>query len=141
MPHVDIYDEVEQMKGSELTDADRAEIELRIEYAKRWLEQYADEQFIYTLRTDIPDLTKAFTPNQTAALSILADRIEASDEVDGAVLHALIHEVKESSGLSPKEFFTAIYVAFLGKESGPKVGWFLSTLEQDFVVTRLRLER
>ena len=56
----------------------------------------------------------------------------------GETLHALIHDVKEESGLSPKEFFTAIYVVFLGKESGPKVGWFLSTLEKDFVVGRLR---
>jgi len=58
--------------------------------------------------------------------------------MDGKALHTFIHEVKEESGLSPKEFFSAIYTAFLGKESGPKVGWFLSTLEKDFVVKRLR---
>jgi len=40
--------------------------------------------------------------------------------------------------LDAKAFFTAVYVAFLGKESGPKVGWFLSTLDTQFVLNRLK---
>ena len=42
----------------------------------------------------------------------------------GESLHEQIYEVKELSGLTPKEFFSAIYRLFLGKDSGPKVGWF-----------------
>jgi len=140
MPHMDVYQEVAKMKESELADADRAEIDLRVEYAKRWLANYADDRFIFTLQESVPEVVSAITDEQRRALSLLADKVEVADEMTGESLHALIHEVREESGLSPKEFFTAIYIAFLGKESGPKVGWFLSTMEKGFVVGRLRLE-
>ena len=141
MPHMDVYEEVEKMKESELTDEDRKEIDLRAEYAKRWLANYADDRFIFTLQESVPETVSEITDEQRQALLLLADKVEALSEMTGESLHALIHEVKEESGLSPKEFFTAIYIAFLGKESGPKVGWFLSTLDQEFVAARLRLEK
>ena len=141
MPHMNVYEEVEKMKEAPLTEADRAEIDLRVEYAKRWLANYADERFIFTLQESVPAATSELTSEQLVALKLLADKSAAADQMNGETLHALIHEVKEESGLSPKEFFTAIYVAFLGKESGPKVGWFLSTMDQEFVTARLRLER
>jgi lysyl-tRNA synthetase class 1 len=140
MPHMDVYQEVAKLKESELTDADKAEVDLRVEYAKRWLANYADERFIFELQESVPDLVSELTSEQKQALSLLADKVDTAPEMTGETLHSLIHDVKEESGLSPKEFFTAIYIAFLGKESGPKVGWFLSTLEKDFVVSRLRLE-
>ena len=39
--------------------------------------------------------------------------------------------------LDSKKFFQAIYLAFLGDRQGPKVGWFLASLDRDFVKTRL----
>lgn len=128
------------MKEAALTDADRAEVDLRVEYAKRWLANYADDRFIFKLEESVPTMAVDITPEQRAALVSLAAKVSAGGEMTGEALHALIHEVKEESGLSPKEFFTAIYIAFLGKESGPKVGWFLSTLDKEFMVGRLRLE-
>jgi lysyl-tRNA synthetase class 1 len=138
MPHMDVYQEIEKMKEAPLTEDDRKEVDLRIEYAKRWLENYADEKFIFALQKDVPTAVKELAREQVQALTILADKIEKADVMNGEAMHTFIHEVKEESGLSPKEFFTAIYVAFLGKQSGPKVGWFLSTLDKEFVVKRLR---
>ncbi len=139
MPHMDVYEEVEKMKESTLTDEDKAEIDLRVEYAKRWLQNYADDKFIFKLQESVPEKVAALQDEQKKALAQLADKISEVAEFNGESLHGLIHEVKEESGLTPKEFFSAIYVAFLGKESGPKVGWFLSTLDKDMVVNRLRL--
>ena len=135
---MDIYDEVAKLKGEELTDMDIAELDERAVYAKRWLKEYADDKFIFTLQAEIPTLP--ITPEQKAALEALGEKISTTDAYDGEVLHKLIHEVKEESGLSPKEFFGAIYTVFLGKDSGPKVGWFLSSLKKDFVMERLRGE-
>lgn len=140
MPHMDLYEEVSNMKGSELTDIEVAQIDERSLYAKKWLKEYADEKFIFKLQDELPaDLD--LTDKQVQALSLLAEKVEAVAEFDGEVLHTLIHDVKEASGLSPKEFFSAIYLIFLGKDSGPKVGWFLSSLKKDFVINRLRLEK
>ena len=33
--------------------------------------------------------------------------------------------------------FAAIYLAFLGRDNGPRAGWLLASLDQDFVVRRL----
>jgi len=40
-------------------------------------------------------------------------------------------------GYDPKDLFSAIYLSFLGKESGPKAGWFLSVLDRKFLEKRL----
>jgi len=36
-----------------------------------------------------------------------------------------------------RQSFAAIYVAFLGRDSGPRAGWLLASLDKDFVVRRL----
>ncbi|MAQ59520.1 lysine--tRNA ligase [bacterium] len=138
MPHMNIYDEVATMKGAALTSEDKAELDMRVKYAKKWLDEYADEKFIFALQETLPETS--LTKGQSLALVKLAEQITASESFDGEVLHKLIHEVKESSDLTPKEFFGAIYALFLGKDSGPKVGWFLSSLDKNFVVTRLKQE-
>jgi len=140
MQHMDVFVEVATMKGEELTDEDKAEITIRAHYAKRWLSEYADDRFIFTLQTQIPEAVASLTEAQAAALRLLSDKIELAGTTDGQTLHELIHGVRETTGLTPKEFFGAIYIAFLGKDSGPKVGWFLSTLSRDFLLKRLRGE-
>ncbi len=140
MPHMDLYEEVTGMKGAELTDADKEEIDLRATYAKKWLAEYADEKFIFALQESLPEAANNLSSEQKQAVALFAQKLEAIDMKDGQAIHELTHEIKEESGLSPKEFFTAIYLLFLGKESGPKVGWFLSTLDDSFVQQRLKLE-
>jgi lysyl-tRNA synthetase class 1 len=140
MPHMDIYAELAKMKEGKLTDIDVAELDDRIKYAKHWLKEYADDKFIFTLQTTLPEAATSLTESQLSALAILSDKIASFDSIDGQVLHELIHEVKAESGLTPQEFFGAIYTVLLGKDSGPKVGWFLSTLDKEFLVKRLRGE-
>lgn len=138
MPHIGLEEEVAAMKGEPLTVLDLSELSERSEYARYWLDGYAEERFVFALQDALPELAATLSAAQRQALHALADKIEASDELSGQSLHELTHAVKEESGLDPKMFFSAIYTVFLGKESGPKVGWFLSTLEKHFLVTRLR---
>ena len=50
--------------------------------------------------------------------------------------HNRIYEVSKEAEIEPKEIFKAIYVAILGKESGPRAGWLLSSLDNTFLRTR-----
>ncbi|GAH15272.1 unnamed protein product, partial [marine sediment metagenome] len=34
--------------------------------------------------------------------------------------------------------FSAIYIIFIGKDSGPQAGWFLTSLDRNFVIKRLK---
>lgn len=138
MPHMDLLAEVAAMKGGELSDVDRAEVAMRADYARGWLANYADEKFIFELQSELPAQAHELSNMQKDALRLFADKLEALEQFDGQAIHELTHVIKEESGLSPKEFFSAMYTVFLGKDSGPKVGWFLSTLMKDFVLERLR---
>lgn len=138
MPHIQLQEELVAMKGGSLTQEDMDEIDLRIQYAKLWLENFADDAFIFKLQEALPEKARMLSVEQKNALHLFAEKLAVLDVKDGQRIHELTHAIKEESGLDAKAFFTAVYVAFLGKESGPKVGWFLSTLDTQFVLNRLK---
>jgi lysyl-tRNA synthetase class 1 len=63
----------------------------------------------------------------------------APADADGMWFHGAIYELKDELGLAPKEMFTTLYRAIIGKISGPRAGWFLSILPRDWLVERLNL--
>ena len=68
--------------------------------------------------------------NRSAGMGILAERLEGKT---AAEIHDLVYAVAKEQALDSKKFFQAIYLAFLGDRQGPKVGWFLASLDRDFV--------
>jgi lysyl-tRNA synthetase class 1 len=137
MPHLNLFEEVERLKGSPLLDEDRTEAELRARYAKIWLDTYAPEEFRYVLQEEVPEAAKHFSKEQKTALSEILRYIVVTERLDGLGLHTKLHEIRKTSGLDAKDFFGATYLSFLGKESGPKAGWFLSVLPREFLLKRI----
>ncbi|MBU1124210.1 hypothetical protein KJ652_06545, partial [Patescibacteria group bacterium] len=71
-------------------------------------------------------------------LSKLKDTLsDESLKWEGIEIHECIHKVKEETGIEPKKIFQPLYQIFLGRTSGPQVGWFLSTFDRTEVVGRL----
>lgn len=134
MAHLSLKKEVEQVKGSPLTDDEVRVLEERARYAKFWLATYAPEEFKYELQEDMP--TVELGDAQKKALAALADFLQ--EEHSGEELHARLHAMKTEIPIQPKELFQAIYRIFLNRDSGPKAGWFLAGLPRDFVVMRLK---
>jgi len=64
--------------------------------------------------------------------------IEVQKNIDGQEFHTKLHEIRKEIEIEPKDFFSALYLSFLGKESGPKAGWFLSVLDRNFLTKRLK---
>lgn len=138
MPHMDIKEEVEKIKGAKLTIEDEEEISYRAKYARNWLDKYAPEDYKYELKEkEIPEVAKSLNQKQKGTLKILLDYVKSQKKLDGQELHTKLHDIKKESGTDPKEFFSAIYLLFLGKDSGPKAGWFLSVLDRKFLEKRL----
>lgn len=137
MPHIDLAKEAEKEKGSALTDMDVKEIELRKVYAKRWLETYAPEDFKFDLQQTIPEKAKNLSTEQKVALKQILEYVKTQEVLDGQELHTKLHEIRKGITIEPKAFFEALYLSFLGKESGPKAGWFFSVLDKKFVEKRL----
>ena len=52
-------------------------------------------------------------------------------------IHDSFYELQEKYNTPAKEYFRIMYLTILGKERGPRLGFFLATIEQKFVVERL----
>ena len=137
MKHLDIREEVSKMKGEALTESDLRELDERVLYANRWLDSYAPEEYKYELKKDIPKEALNFSKLQKEALGKLLKLVKEMDKLDGQTIHTHLHEIRKELGIEPKDFFSAIYVSFLGKESGPKAGWFLSVIDREMLISRL----
>ena len=51
-------------------------------------------------------------------------------------IHNAIYTASEDAKISIKEGFLTIYRLILGKEKGPRAGYFLSNLEKEFIINR-----
>jgi len=136
MPAVNVEDAAAAEKGAPLSGADRAELAQRIDDARRWLRTYAPDHYRFQVQPSLPAV--ALSPEQRQFLARLAGVVETHARWQGEELHAQVHTLKHDLGLPAKEAFGAIYLAFLGKPSGPQAGWFLASLDQAFVLARLR---
>lgn len=135
MPKIDIHEEAKSEKGSALTKSELTNLDERIEYAQKWLDNYAPDDFVFKVlekepKIQLSDIQKEF-------LGKLADVYKGKKTWKGDELHSELHEIKKSMEISPKDAFSAIYLSFLGKESGPQAGWLLASLDHEFVATRL----
>ena len=115
-------------------------IKRELNFIDGWLQTRAPEEVKFELAKQV-DATK-FTDIQKSFLNELADKIAtAPTDADGEWFHKTIYNLKDSSGLEPKELFTTLYQALIAKDAGPRAGWFLSMLPRDWLIQRLRLEK
>ncbi|HEX5395209.1 MAG TPA: hypothetical protein VFW52_02590, partial [Candidatus Saccharimonadales bacterium] len=108
-------------------------------YIDNWLDKWAPAELKFDLRRNID--SNDFTGGQKELLAALAAKIEqAPADADGEWFHKAIYDLKESKNLKPQQVFEPLYMALIGKKSGPRAGWFLSILPRDWLIKRLRLE-
>jgi lysyl-tRNA synthetase class 1 len=139
MQHLDIKEQFQELKESALTREEEKELDERVIYARRWLERYAPSKYRFTLAKDaVPESAKYFSETQKNALRLVLTFTEQNQSLAGADFHAKLHEIKEQVGIAPKDLFSALYLAFLGRDSGPQAGWFLSTIDRSFLLKRLK---
>ena len=146
MPRVDIFEYAEKEKGSVLTEIEKQEIENRIKIAKKWLEKFAPENYKFTIQEKLPDTAKNLSAQQKEFLNKILAVIKDVEPVSthprggcysGEELHKRIHEIKSEMKIAPRDAFSAIYLTFIGKDSGPQAGWLLASLDKNFVIKRL----
>ena len=74
---------------------------------------------------------------RNSASKQVGEAIRSGAKPDGPEVAALKAQ-STAAGLKPGRAFRALYLAFLGRPNGPRAGWLLAKLEQDFVEGRLR---
>lgn len=126
-------------KRKALKKPTKAEVDLamrRLKLARAWVEKHAPVNLRFTILERLPEDVKAMLgAEQKEGLRKLA-RDLSRKEFTAIELHNHIHGVAGEVGLQPAKLFQAIYLALLGRKSGPRAGAFLTALDRDFVVKR-----
>jgi len=139
IPSVDPVKEAEERKGSSLSTTERKDLDQRIALARVWLERWAPEEARFSVLRELPEIT--LSDAQRRYLLAVKDLI--GKITDPEALQQELYETAKrvgvvgADGKVSRDAFSAIYLAFLGKPSGPKAGWLLTTLPEDVVRKRL----
>jgi lysyl-tRNA synthetase, class I len=130
---------IKRTEHSDIAEKEAQIIETELAFIDNWLQKRAPADIKFELVQTI-DMTR-LSEAQKHFLGGLAAKIErAPENADGEWFHKAIYEFKETSGLEPKELFSALYRVLIDKDTGPRAGWFLSILPRDWLIKRLKLE-
>jgi lysyl-tRNA synthetase class 1 len=132
-------DVIKRTEHGEVATQEADIIKAELTFIDAWLEKRAPEDVKFALAEHVD--AADFSDTEQAFLKVLGDKATTAPvDADGAYFHERIYELKDELGLTPKDMFSTLYRALIGKQSGPRAGWFLSILPRDWLVKRLKLE-
>ena len=131
----DPEDHFRKEKGSSLTATEKEILKQRITYAQKWLENYAPENARFSVSEKLPNEIKNLSQNQKRYLGSIINILESYRNPES--LQVTLYNTAKEMNLSGKDAFQALYISLLGKPFGPKAGWFIDSLDKEFVIKRL----
>ncbi len=131
--------EIEALKKTghipkDITPEERKQIEMRLENCRNWLKEYAPDQFKLEILKKMPDVIV------NPAVGELFDSVASKLDLPGEELQQLIYSKAKEKGIPLQEVFSSAYRLFLGKDTGPRLGPFLASLDKEFAAKRLRMQ-
>ena len=113
----------------ELSAEDEEYLRGRVERVRKWLDTFAPDSVKFSIT---PNVTGDYSEREGNFAKILSQKL-SDCEWNGEAIHNAIRESAEEADIPIKKAFKALYRAFIGKEKGPRLGYFLSTMEREFV--------
>jgi lysyl-tRNA synthetase class 1 len=130
---------LERTGYQEVVEQNRQILLEELKYIDEWLNKWAPEEVKFELKDSLAG--EDFSDDEKEYLKSLGEKIaQAPENAEGEWFHKAIYDIKENMNLQPPQVFKPLYRALIGKESGPRAGWFLSILPRDWLIKRLRLE-
>lgn len=119
-----------------LDDHSQDELEERVAHVRFWLERFAPDGVKFEVQESLPafEQTEADRMFYTDA----AARFEELEDWTGQSVHDAIYAARDEAGLSAGQAFKAVYRAVLGKDRGPRAGFFLGSLDRSWVIQRFQ---
>ena len=129
------FDEVIEIikRKIDLGEYDKERLKERYEKIIYWLKNYAPEEIKFEIKEM---LSIKLSEEEEKFLKSLKKKFETI-EWDAEKIHATIHETAKENEISAKKAFQCIYKIFIGKERGPRAGYFLQSLGREFVLKRI----
>ena len=119
----------------DLSKNDEEHLKQRAEHAQYWLETFAPDMVKFQVKKQLPKL-KLEKEQKKFLEEFLAKLPKISWEPED--IHKGIYDISEQEKIPIKTAFTTMYKIILGQEKGPRAGFFLSNLDKDFVIKRVK---
>ena len=120
---------------SSMTPDDVGRLKRRIECVRYWLNGFAPDMVKFSILNTIPDGME-ITMNEKIYFQALVKRM--NDCVwDAETISGVVSDIAKQQPIGTKGAFKALYKIFIGKTAGPRLGPFLASMDQKFVVNRL----
>ncbi|KYK26328.1 hypothetical protein AYK20_09115 [Thermoplasmatales archaeon SG8-52-1] len=119
----------------DISHEDDEHLKQRAEHAKYWLDNFAPDMVKFEVKKKVPKLN--LNEEQKKFLSSLLINI-SKKSWNAENIHNAIYETSEKIKIPIKTCFNTIYQIILGQEKGPRAGYFLSNLDKDFVLERIK---
>lgn len=127
---------IERTEHGNLSEQEKQIVIRELQFIDAWLNKWAPEDIRFELLENV-DMA-SFDDKTLSYFKELGKKIvSAPEDADGEWFHKAIYDFKDSSGLEPKELFRSLYRLIIGKDAGPRAGWFLSILPREWLVDRL----
>jgi len=143
LPHKDIYEETEKLKGEKLTEFETKNLNLRIRAAKYWLDNIALDEDKLILQKEVPENAQNLTDTQKAFLKNLANSIDYCEWEEKDLQTAMFNAARLTP-IPVKDSFKAFYTVLLDKNQGPKAGNLMYFLEKKYLkemFTNIKFDR
>ncbi|MEM2131083.1 MAG: lysine--tRNA ligase, partial [Candidatus Woesearchaeota archaeon] len=137
---VQIFDDnnliIEKLKesGHIYEDATKEEINYvkdRLKFARKWVNEFADEQYKFKLQEKINDEVKEkLSEKQKQALKLIAEKLKKGKWTEQTLFNEFYIIARDELNIEPQELFKAAYLVLLNKERGPKLASFLLAIKE-----------
>lgn len=114
--------------------ADTDSLGKKLRYAHNWARDWAPDSYRVEISEELPEAASELDDDQLRYLGAVAGRLNPSLGGDG--MQDMLYATAKEMGIKPKRAFSAIYVALLGKKSGPRAGPFLTSVPVETVRER-----
>ncbi len=122
--------EIEEFNTEDIT-----RLGTRMECIKGWLDNYAPESVKFEIQEEPPK--NNYSPHEIELMKHLNSKLD-SIEWKSQSLHDSFYDLQEEYNIPAKEYFKVMYNILLNKDRGPRLGFFLASMEREFVLDRLR---
>ena len=112
---------------------DETRLQQRIDHVNYWLKHFAPAALQFKVQRNLPKVR--LSKQQQGFLEQFFEQA-LTIPWNPEDIHNLIYKIAEEQQIPAKIAFGAIYQILLGKTKGPRVGYFLSNLDIDFVLQR-----
>jgi lysyl-tRNA synthetase class 1 len=122
-----------QLKG--LSPEWEENLKVNVLAVRSWVKDYAPDEFVFAIQESLP---KVELDEKEKELLRKLSACLAEGDWAAEKLHSTIHETGKALGLDAARTFGAVYKVILGKQKGPRMGYFLQSLKKDWVLERLK---